>query len=189
MSRLFMVRHGPTHAKSMVGWSDLPADLSDTAALARLENFLPDDALMVSSDLSRAVETGHAVQGDRRRLPHMTALRELHFGDWELKSHTDVQNQEHMRAFWDEPGDLRAPSGESWNDLASRVNTAVDHLIAEAQGQDLIIVCHFGVIITQIQRALGLTAYQAFGHKINNLSVTEIHTQPDWTAPLINHNP
>ena len=41
MSRLFLVRHGPTHAKTMVGWSDLPADLSDTAALARLSDHLP----------------------------------------------------------------------------------------------------------------------------------------------------
>ena len=36
MTRLWWVRHGPTHAKAMVGWRDLPADLSDTAALARL---------------------------------------------------------------------------------------------------------------------------------------------------------
>ncbi|MCX8953857.1 histidine phosphatase family protein, partial [Ruegeria sp. NA] len=38
MTRLHLVRHGPTHAKTMVGWSDLPADLSDTAALRRLHD-------------------------------------------------------------------------------------------------------------------------------------------------------
>ena len=26
MTRLWLVRHGPTHAKSMIGWTDLPAD-------------------------------------------------------------------------------------------------------------------------------------------------------------------
>jgi alpha-ribazole phosphatase len=36
MTRFWLVRHGPTHAKAMVGWSDLPADLSDTAALSRV---------------------------------------------------------------------------------------------------------------------------------------------------------
>ena len=55
MSRFFWVRHGPTHAKTMVGWSDLPADLSDTARLARLSAHLPDGAPVVSSDLVRAV--------------------------------------------------------------------------------------------------------------------------------------
>ena len=28
MTRFWLVRHGPTHAKTMVGWTDLPADLS-----------------------------------------------------------------------------------------------------------------------------------------------------------------
>ncbi|MEN8741466.1 MAG: histidine phosphatase family protein, partial [Phaeobacter gallaeciensis] len=65
MTRLFLVRHGPTHAKSMVGWSDLPADLSDSAALHRLSAALPEDALVVSSDLSRAADTASAIQGDR----------------------------------------------------------------------------------------------------------------------------
>ena len=50
MTRLFLVRHGPTHAKTMVGWSDLPADLSDRAALDRLAGFLPDQATVISSD-------------------------------------------------------------------------------------------------------------------------------------------
>jgi hypothetical protein len=50
-------------------------------------------------------------------------------------------------------------------------------------------VGHFGMILTQIQRAEQLTAEEAFSHKIDNLSVTEIHTRPDWKAPLINHNP
>ena len=48
------IRHGPTHAKTMVGWSDLPADLSDVAAIKRLSDYLPKDALVISSDLIRA---------------------------------------------------------------------------------------------------------------------------------------
>lgn len=40
-ARLWWVRHGPTHAKTFIGWTDRPADLSDTAALARLAAFLP----------------------------------------------------------------------------------------------------------------------------------------------------
>ena len=65
ITRFHLVRHGPTHAKSMVGWSDLPADLSDTAALARLEAALPREAVVISSDLIRAVATADAIQGDR----------------------------------------------------------------------------------------------------------------------------
>jgi broad specificity phosphatase PhoE len=185
---MFLVRHGPTHAKSMVGWSDLPADLSDTAALERLHDHLPPNASVISSDLSRAVETANAIQGTRPRLPHHADLREIHFGDWELKSHTEVEEPEHLMAFWDEPGDLEAPNGESWNAFSARVDRAIDCLLAQTNG-DLVIVCHFGVVVTQIQRALRLSAYEAFGHKVDNLSVTEIHTSPRWDAKLINHLP
>ena len=34
--RVSLVRHGPTHARGLIGWSDVPADVSDRKALARL---------------------------------------------------------------------------------------------------------------------------------------------------------
>ena len=78
------VRHGPTHEKNFVGWRDVPADLSDAPRLARLNLHLPDDALLVSSDLMRAVHTADALAlPSRRRLPHEQGLRELHFGAWD----------------------------------------------------------------------------------------------------------
>ena len=70
MTRFWLVRHGPTHAKSMVGWTDLAADLSDTAALARLNAHLPPDAPVISSDLSRAITTADALGPQQLVLHH-----------------------------------------------------------------------------------------------------------------------
>ncbi|MDX2482385.1 MAG: histidine phosphatase family protein, partial [Pseudodonghicola sp.] len=65
---------------------------------------------------------------------------------------------------------------------------ALDALIAQHAGGDLIVVAHFGVILTQVQRALALDAEQAFGHRIDNLSVTEItRTAKGWQVGRINH--
>lgn len=191
MTRLFMVRHGPTHAKTFVGWSDLPADLSDTAALARLDAHLPQDGVVISSDLIRASATADAIQNKRTRLPHDPDLRELNFGDWELKAFTDIENNdpERARAYWDNPGEVRPPNGESWNDARSRVDRVIDRLLETHSGRDLIVVAHFGVILTQVQRALNIGGYETFGHRIDNLSVTEIGTHPQWTAMHINHIP
>lgn len=192
MTRLFLVRHGPTHAKSMVGWSDIPADLSDAAALARLHAFLPDDAAIISSDLSRAADTATAIQMDRHRLPHARDLREINFGDWELQSFREVEavDPERIRAYWETPGDVRPPNGESWNEVCARVDAAIDTLIAAHTGRDLVVVGHFGMIVTQIQRALYLDAEQAFSYRIDNLSVTEITRLPDgWEVGRINHVP
>lgn len=191
MTRLHLVRHGPTHAKTMVGWSDLPADLSDTAAIARLSSFLPEDGLVISSDLSRTIATADAIQGKRQRLPHDPDLREIHFGDWELKNFAEIEAQEpeRIRAYWEHPGDVRPPNGESWNEVARRVDRGIDRLLVNHSGQDLIVVVHFGVILTQVQRAEKLTASEVFAHRIDNLSVTSIHIDQDWSLQQINHTP
>lgn len=189
-TRLHLVRHGPTHAKSMVGWSDLPADLSDTAAISRLSAHLPHPATVISSDLSRAADTATAIQGDRARLPHHADLREINFGDWELRRFAEIEAEDpkRLRAYWETPGHTRPPNGESWNEVCARVNDAVDALIMDHTGSDLIIVAHFGVILTQVQRALQIGAYEAFSHKIDNLSVTELTHHPDgWHVGRINH--
>jgi broad specificity phosphatase PhoE len=192
MTRLHLVRHGPTHAKTMVGWSDLPADLSDTEAVARLTAHLPGEALVISSDLIRAVETATAIETGRTRLPHDEALREIHFGDWELRAFDEIEAEDpdRIRAYWEQPGDVRPPNGESWNEVCARVDTAIDCLIAAYTGRDLIVVAHFGVILTQLQRALRLDADEAFAHRIDNLSVTEIaHSTTGWSVGRINHRP
>ena len=190
MSRFFWVRHGPTHAKSLVGWSDLPADLSDTAQIARLSGHLPQDALVISSDLSRAVATADAIGGGRDRLPHDPDLREIHFGDWELRHWDMIEDQAHLRRFWDQPGDVRPPGGESWHQVSARVEAAVGRLMQAHPGRDFIAVAHFGAILTQVQLALKIGAYEAFSHRIDNLSVTELHhVAGDWRAEVINHLP
>lgn len=190
MSRFFWVRHGPTHARGMVGWSDIPADLSNHAQIARLRGFLPDAALVISSDLIRAAHTADAIAGPRLRLAHDADLREIHFGDWELKHHTEIEDQAHARRYWEQPGDIRPPGGESWNDVVARVHGAVDRVLQAHPGRDIVAVAHFGVILTQVQRALNLTAYQTFAHKIDNLSVTELHLRDGvWQSERVNHLP
>ncbi|MBP9952629.1 MAG: histidine phosphatase family protein [Cypionkella sp.] len=184
MTRFWLVRHGPTHAKTMVGWTDLPADLSDTAAIARLNAFLPN-APVISSDLIRAITTADTL-APRPRLPHDPALREMHFGIWEMRSFAEIEatTPEHIRAFYQTPGDVRAPGGESWHDLTARVQAALSRLNGSAD--DIIIVAHFGAIVAALQLALRLTPEQAFAHRIDNLSLTRITA---GTADLINHIP
>ena len=170
MTRLWLVRHGPTHAKAMVGWTDLPADLTDTAALARLSAHLPADAPVISSDLARAVATADAL-APRRRLPHDPALREIHFGQWEMRGFAEIEAEtpEHIRAFWDSPGDIAPPGGESWNALTTRLWPALDRLALHGPE--------------------GLSPDAALAHRIDNLSVTCLSFGPPARVHSVNHLP
>jgi broad specificity phosphatase PhoE len=187
MTRFWLVRHGPTHAKSMIGWTDLPADLSDHVALSRLAAHLPAGAPVISSDLARAVATADAL-GDRSRLPHDPGLREIHFGLWEARTFAEVEAEspDLIRAYWDSPGDIAPPGGESWNDLAARTWAALDRL--QGHAPDVIVVAHFGPILAAVQRARRVTALEVFAHRIENLSVTCVTLDPPQVH-AINHKP
>ncbi len=165
MTRVWLVRHAPTHAEGMTGWTDLAADLSDRAALARLSAALPQ-VPVVSSDLTRAVATADALQGRRPRLPHDPRWREIHFGDWEGQRAADLPEAA-SRAFWD--GTAPAPGGEGWADLSARVGRA----LADLDGP-VIVVAHFGAIIAAVQAAAGMSAAEALSHRIDPLGLTEI---------------
>ncbi len=187
MTRLWLVRHAPTHAKTFAGWRDIPADLSDIAALARLNAHLPRNAPVISSDLIRASATADALGNDRPRLPNDPDLREFHFGDWDGLGYAEVAERwpDLSRRYWEEPGHVSAPNGESWAEAATRIDAATARLTHHAT---VIIVAHFGVILTQFQRAAGITPYQALAQRIDNLSVTCVTLAPPRVL-CVNHCP
>jgi len=192
MTRFWWVRHGPTHQNCFVGWSDIPADLSDTAALQRLDNHLPKDALVISSDLQRAVKTADAIAGNRERLPHRADLREMNFGDWEMKTFPEVEKTDPQlaRQFWETPGSHAAPSGESWHQTGARVHNTVGNLVNDHPDRDIIVVAHFGVILTQLQRATAMQPAAALSFVIDNLSVTQLdYLGAAWRVKGVNHKP
>jgi alpha-ribazole phosphatase len=193
MTTWHWVRHGPTHEKTFVGWRDVAADLSDTAQVARLSDHLPGSALLISSDLLRASATADALATpSRERLPHDADLRELHFGRWDGLHFSEVAKRDPAlsRAYWETPGDVVAPEGESWNQTARRVNAVVDRLNQTHPEAHIIAVAHFGVILTQIQRALNTSPTAAMAHRIENLSVTRLHHHAGtWRIDKINHLP
>ena len=189
MTRLWWVRHAPTHARGFVGWTDLAADLSDSAAFARLRATLPGDALVISSDLARARATADALAGGAPRLPDDPDLREIHFGAWEGLTWEEIAARDPSlsRAYWSDPGPHAPPGGESWDSATARVSRAADRLAAGYRGRDIVVVAHYGAILTQYQRAAGLSPHQALAQKIDNLSLSRFdHGPSGWLAAFVN---
>ena len=186
-TRLWWVRHAPTHATTIAGQRDIPADLSDVAALARLAAFLPR-APVTSSDLLRARATADAIAQDRPRLPPDPGFREFDHGDWDGLHWTAIAAgwPDLSRAVWETPGDVAPPNGESWNRGAARVSAAADRYL---HLPDVIIVSHMGAILTQLARATGHPPARTLAQPIAPLSVTCLcHDGTRWRADLVNHS-
>ncbi len=83
---------------------------------------------------------------------------------------------------------MQAPGGESWDALTARVGRAVSRLLARG-AEDVIVVAHMGPILSQVQRALDLSAYEAFSRKVDTLSVTRVAYGGGCRLELLNHRP
>ena len=183
------VRHAPTHASTLAGWTDVHADLSDRARIGRLSALIPDDAAVVSSDLSRAISTADAISGPRQRLPHAEELRELNFGDWEGRATPEITDSdpEVSARFWRHPRSASPPGGEDWEQLFRRTSGYADRLSDRMPGRNIVAVAHFGTILTQIERSLPGGLHEALKYGLDHLSVTRIdRTDGKWR--LINAN-
>ena len=191
MTTFWWVRHGPTHQTTFTGWRDVPADLTDRAALDRLDAALPKGALLVSSDLLRAVTTADALSAGRQRLPAMPDLREFDFGDWDGKGWAEVAaaHPDLSRRYWETPGDVAPPGGESWNRAAARVADAVTRLAAAHPGRDIVAVAHLGVILTQVRAATAATPAATLAQGIRPLSLTRITLNGGARLHQVDHCP
>jgi len=187
------VRHGPTHAKALIGHTDIAADLSDHKALKRLEAFLPETKNVFSSDLIRASETAQAISKSAFPVQKQKGLREMNFGDWEGMDFAAVAKSDPdlSRKFWENPGDTSPPKGESWNLFSRRIHTEINKIISQNPDQKVLIIAHFGVILAALQLAGNFTSKSVFSFKINSLSVTQLNYHPSnsgWTIQSVNQS-
>ena len=157
--------------------------------LTKLDKYLPREAKVISSDLSRAAETASAIENGRVRLDNEFDLREFNFGDWDGKNWQEISKNypKLSEKYWTDPGDIQPPNGESWNQSSKRINTCVDRINERVKCKNIIAVAHFGVILTQIQRAMRISAVEVLANKIDNFSVTKIsHNVDGWSVKEIN---
>jgi probable phosphoglycerate mutase len=167
MSILFyLVRHGETADNALgvfqgQGGSGLNRlGRAQAARLAeRMRRLAP--TRIVSSDLERAAETAWIV-ADACGLPVELdpGLREVELGAWTGKSHDEVAAlYPEEWAAWSAGIDVRRGGGETYAELALRVDRALDRLASSVAGSSrVVVVSHGGAIKSWVARMLGASA-------------------------------
>ncbi|MFT3715672.1 MAG: histidine phosphatase family protein [Gordonia sp. (in: high G+C Gram-positive bacteria)] len=169
--RLILLRHGQTEYnknRRMQGQldTDLTAEGVEQAKAAAQSLATRSPLLIRSSDLRRARDTAEelaAVTGlDVSTDPR---LRETHSGDWQGKTHLDVDAEmPGARRIWRDDATWTPPGGESRVDVANRSVPVVTELVAAlndwGQGENpeapVVLVAHGGVIAAMTAGLLGL---------------------------------
>ena len=145
MLTIVLTRHGHTDRSEpdqYLGQTiDLPLSDQGRAEAGRLRARLEGVAFdrVISSPLLRAKETAHIVRpADAIELD--ARLAEADYGEWEGRLVADIAAHDATRrAAWeDDPADVGPPGGERGLDVAARVRSLLDELIASAGSQPLV---------------------------------------------------
>ena len=186
LTRWWWVRHAPVVGVNGViyGANDVDCDVSDKAQFKILAQTLPQDAVWVTSHLSRAIKTAKAISEAGLDLPEPFVeedLGEQNFGDWQGLSWDQMREEdaEAHDAFWADPTRSRPPGGESFADLIARTGAVIERLTAEYAGRDIITVTHGGTIRAALAVALDLEPEQGMAIRLDTLSVSVLEHVED----------
>jgi broad specificity phosphatase PhoE len=183
VTRWWWVRHAPVPDNGRIyGQSDLSCDCSDRSIFAALAAALPAEAVWVTSNLCRTIETAQAIHAANPAkfsglaplaLPE---LAEQHLGDWQGRERKAFYAERKVgtHSLWFAPADERPPGGESFMDLVARVIPAIERLTGDHGGRDIIAVSHGGTIRAALGLALGLAPQAALAFSSDNCSLTRI---------------
>ena len=184
-ARLLLVRHGLTDWNSegrFQGHLDPPLSQEGLAQATLLAQRLASSAhdrpaRIVSSSLTRALETAQAIRAalgdDSGEVEVMPALMELGQGEWEGKSHSELEQTDAERyAAWRRAGGNRQPPGGEPLEVAiERVVHAIADAVAasaETASWPLCIVAHGGSLRLAAHALLELDLEHAWELEMDN---------------------
>ena len=160
LRRLVMLRHGQTEFNAgsrMQGQLDTElSDLGRAQAVAAAEVLAKRQPLLiVASDLRRAHDTALTLgQHSGQQVRIDTRLRETHLGDWQGKTHSEVDAMSPgARIAWRDDARWAPHGGESRIDVADRSMPVVAELVAgepewgaDESDRPVVLVAHGGLI-------------------------------------------
>ena len=152
--KVILVRHGETIAnceERYAGWTDtMLTDKGKKQALSaksKIDNEEID--LIVTSDLSRAIDTEHIMTADRKidRIA-LKGFREMNFGDWENMTPVEIKTfyEEEVLMWWNDGVNFKTPNGESLLMMYQRVINEYKIMLNKYGDKNILLVTHSGVM-------------------------------------------
>ncbi|MDI9369374.1 MAG: histidine phosphatase family protein [Synergistaceae bacterium] len=181
-STIYLVRHGkpelPDDQMRFLGWSDLPLSTEGRRQAERAARSLSGLSFdrVVHSGLRRARETAEIIAAGRDvPFEELSPLREISFGDWELRSIREFAKTEPelFEARGKDFAGFRPPGGENFLDLRDRVMPAFYGLLEQERG-DLLVAAHAGVIKTILFALLEIPLQRLFSIRVDYCGIQVI---------------
>ncbi len=178
ITRVDLIRHGePVGGRRYRGQLDDPLSEKGWQQMRdAVSDHCPWDTI-ISSPLSRCAEFATEISERYQRILKLEPnFKEIGFGDWEGKTAVEIQTETPgaLEAFWRDPITERPPGAEPLVEFQQRIESAWNNLLAEHKGQNILVVCHAGVIRMSMQYILGMPLENVFRINVANASITRM---------------
>ena len=195
MTRIFLIRHGETEWNKqgrLQGHSDVhltPEGIHQAKTLAEHAPFTHADAIY-SSDLSRAFGTAEILAAKfHLKVRKMPELREMNYGDWEGRfiSELAAESPKDFGKFFTDPERCHPPHGETFLECQARVMIGIREIIADHEGQKVIVVSHGAAIRLILGAALDMPIHKMWAISQSNTALNVLRVDEfDFTVELVN---
>jgi len=190
-----LLRHGETPMsvqKRYAGRSDVPlTDAGVQQAAAAAKRLAPAGLdVIVTSPLLRTVQTAREVAAvTGAAVVTDDGFRETDFGAWEGLTFTEVRERWPAElAAWLADPQAAPPGGESFAGVSTRVTAALNRVLADQEGQRVLIVSHVTPIKTLVAAALLAPPAALFRMHLDVAALSEINWYADGPAVLRSFN-
>lgn len=194
-TRIDVMRHGePEGGDVLRGSTD--HQLTENGwrqARVRVKHLAGDDSgqappwnKIITSPLSRCRSFAEELAA-QYRLPVevQPEWREIHYGDWENQCSKDLwlKNAEHMQQLWADPMKFCAPNGEAVADFSERIKNAWRQTLLDNAGENLLVICHGGVMRILLQQLLDMSPQAMSRFKIPYAALSRFEIDHDAQQP------
>ncbi len=189
-TRIYLIRHGEVEGagtRRYNGHADVSLSELGLTQYRRMKERLADLRIgaCYTSDLSRCALGAEIICSERGLIPvRERDLRELDIGIWEGKSWAELQDAypREWQARLDDIVNYRVPGGESLADLRDRIIPAVNQIISQHRGEEVLVVAHGGANRVILLTAIGAPLSALFNIEQNYCCLNIIDYYADGKA-------
>jgi alpha-ribazole phosphatase len=181
--RIHLLRHGQTIAPAgvMLGATELALSPVGREQARILGRRIPQDIPCICSPMLRAKQTLECLEEGGNIFSELIfdkRLREINFGAWEMKTFAEIIGGGVDISGWLKYNSFTFPGGESVSGFVQRIKSVLDELSAD-EVEEVILLCHGGVIRTMICLALNLEPknYLLFQVDYCSWSILDMHSE------------
>jgi len=163
---IYLIRHTTPDIELVYCYGQTDLDVKDTFnnEVDRIKSILPkfENPEIYSSPLKRCVKLAKTLNLGNLTLDDR--LKELDYGNWEMKRWEDIDKKK-LDYFVEDFVCREVPGGESYQQLSDRVIGFINDLIQKTESKDIILVSHGGTIRALLAHVLEMPLVNLF--KIN----------------------